>query len=717
MSRFLATIVFPFVVTVAVGLQSCGDDDTVTGEGCPGGCLPGQECNETTGLCEPIQRDSGDDIASDVSEDDAEDTVGVDVGVEDQDVLAEIEEEPLTDAEPSDTDASAEPDATDVPVVEPTAVSSADLTLAPDPPVSISIMWDYPDDQSVFGFEIRVNGEIEATYGTSHARSHRTAGHLPGEVVQVQVLAYNMDGSEQVYAAPAVGEITNPIPDSIIVSPFLSLYLAADGTDSTAQTEALTVFLQYHAADGFDPRVLLYRAGTPVSVPGLTIGFSVGAPSDLLVATVEDGMVTATGPGEMQFDVTCAWSGDAAGEVTTTVDVEVVDPDDGVGAVMLDWQNVTGEIRAVDVAYDGPESETFECLATSQCSYTNLSPGRYVFELSDADNPLNLTVTTKVVYVRAGEETIVGYSETPRVLGANCESIESITGGTVTSSDGATLTIPPGALRMDGSGDVCVTPVGPAGGPWRGRATISPALLPVSYDIEPSDAFFGAGTVLSIPISSEMETLLATDLTVETLASIIIDGSDWLPGPQATLNTVTHRLDVSIEGPGLYSFLMCPLFGDNPGACHIVYGGCVPSQDFEAATNDTPAACGEGDEVVVSTFEVVDASDGEHSSVADAYARAFGLAPGDGATCTAHPCYGMTPCAPDCRGDATLLGCGQQYSGSIESRDSEGVWDPANTLDIIVPMEGVCHQTFEVCSGGCRSDDTPTCARVCRQGY
>lgn len=703
MSRFNSRVAFLSAIVLSFSVPACGDDDAPV---------------------EPAPTDAESDGASDLDEADAGDAVDdgtVEDGTMEDGQVDAVDQQDLAvdtaDAVPDqvETDVIDAPDQSDVPIGPPMAVLNENLTLVPDPPSSFSIEWDYPEDQPVYGFEVHVNGEPDANYGTANARTHRSMGHLPGAVVTVQVLAYNMDGSDMVFADPAVAEITIPTPDSIVVSPFVELYLAAPGTDSAAQIEALTVFLQYDDAVGFSPTVALYEGGVPVADGAVPVTFGVEEITDLLYAIPEDGVVTARAPGEMDFYVAYSWGGDAAGLVSATVHVEVVDPDAALGNIVLVWHDETEELDSIQVDING---DFRTCRADLlPCSYP-VRPGRYILEFSDPDNPLSVLPIAKVVYVYSGEDTIVGYTATSRRLETNCATIVADDGGTVTSADGATLTIPAGALRVIGSRELCLMPLSPTGAPWRGRTEFGPAMLPTSYAITPEEDLFGEGSILSVPITAELEDLLTTDLGVGEVASVNITGSDWLPGPQFEIKTDTDRLEAAISTTGTYSFLTCGVFGDNEGSCRVAYGSCTADQSFEVDSFEQ-ITCGLPASISQSPLEVVDSSDEAFSDVADVFARAYGLITAETAVCIAHPCQGTEPCVSDCLAEATLYGCGSEYSGSIDVRDGDGEWDVQLSFDIIVPTKSACEQTFSVCGDdGCWPHVAPAaCSSSCLTGY
>lgn len=118
----------------------------------------------------------------------------------------------------------------------------------------------------------------------------------------------------------------------------------------------------------------------------------------------------------------------------------------------------------------------------------------------------------------------------------------------------------------------------------------------------------------------------------------------------------------------------------------------------------------------IAYFAVSVAADGEHTTVADAFVRAYGVAPAQNGACAARPCYGTTPCTSNCRATAAPMGCGQRYSGSIQSMNADGDWDLLRSLDIIIAAEGVCHQTYATCGDPCRGDVLPTCTNSCERG-
>lgn len=721
MSRFFGAIFVLSTFVLAVGCSSCGEDDPAP-EACPGGCLPGQQCNETTGECEAAATDADLDATVSPDETDAGDVTGGEDLVEDIPADLADQQDSTTDTPDGGQDedlpdtAADLTDQSDTPVGPPIAIGNENLTLVPEPPVSFSVDWTYPEDQTVHGFEVRINGAVEANYGSTNAHSHRSTGHLPGATVTVVVVAYNLDGADLVYSTPAVAEITLPVPSSIAVTPLVDLFLAAPGTDSAAQTEALTVFLQYDGAVGFSPRVNLYEAGEAVVDSPVPVTFEVDDIAMLLVATVVDGVVTARGAGVMQFEVAYSWGGDAAGEVSTTVNVEVVNPDTPDGTLVLVWHDETDSLSDLEVIING-DSRQCDSEAAS-CSY-DLDPGRYVLEFQDPTNPFSLVPITSIAYVYSGEDTIVGFTATSSLSDTNCQTIVGDDGGTVTSDDGATLTIPAGAMRVSGSREVCLRRLLPSGAPWRGRTGFGPAMFPNAYAVEPDELVFGEGTVLSVPVSAELEGFLGTDLAIGSLASVMIVGSDWLPGPQFELKTDTDRLEADISTTGLYSSLMCPIFGENEGSCRVAYGSCVDDQSYEleVVLQDT---CGEAAEAIVSPLEAVDASDGAISDVANVFARAFGVLPDEDGVCIAHPCNGAEPCSSNCRAEATLSGCGPRYSGSLEVRNGSGEWLSVHSLEIIVPTRTTCEQTFTGCAegAGCWPDvPAASCESVCLRGY
>ena len=733
--------VFPWLLSsillVLAGSMGCSEEPTAPPtDPCGGRCFPGvEECNEETGLCEPIG--SGDvetDLFEDTGQTDVTDTPvdedqGSDVTVDPVDQAEDVPD--VRDAEqgedvPDVSDGSGEDlevgdtDMTDLDLPSDTSfdietvdveVDYVDLRNEPPPAVSalkveidlpeaVNITWTYPAavaDGFVItqntGFELE---EVAILAFSTGGGSMRLPGLVPGQTYQIGVIAFTQDGDVRIDSPLAHRTILVPTPENLVLTPSTTVLGSEPESDEgVGQSEALVATLTYAA----HPPAPLYRAGAAVEA---NVALTFRSDNDNLVTVDSHGVITAAQPGTAT--VTAVYDG-APEPLEAEVFVEVVDSEAPTGTLIVNLSSVDYSPEVL-VLIDGPPSQLVE-IDDNMPLEVALPPGRYEVEVSGSD----FIEVRFVVYVRSGQETIL---DRYLVREESCETIGE-SGGTVEAAAGS-LYFPPFAIREDT--EVCLTTLPSTGSPWRGPTRYSPLMLSQSLVISPRMELFHSAT-LTVELADGLASYLNTELGTTQLQSYVIDLADWQPGPRATLVMgAAPSASMSLDHiGGIISFEGCSQNEPLEGACRVTYDSCSAPETHSVLS--TAPACG----LMADNFELLDLyntiSGSDTHPLIPVVSRTQSVMETRPvyAICRARPCSPEGSC--DCEAVADSLGCGVGFSGEVQQlrRDVGDLqWELVTSWDLFVPNKTVCEQRFDACDGGaatCPEDETADCDAVC----
>ena len=720
-----------FLLLLCLALLGCGEDGNgqqrAETSACPMTCLPGEECNPITHMCElQSTEDQGADIAdmadAQVDLDAADQGVHVDIPDLDEPVedVADISDEdlgPIDTSEP-EADLQIEPemgadDPADEPETPPQPIPPVkDVTVDLRLPEGVLVGW-VPPDEGVSGYRIERDDTLVSELEFPSLVSRVVTGLTPGEMYEFSVQAFVTTPQGRRYSDPVTESIEIPVPEALLLTPMTDLVLGSDATGS-GQTEYLHVAL-YYGSSAVHPWAELIRTG--VKRASAVVTFTSSNDSAATVSSL--GVVRSDEIGTTIINVEYAWHG---GSLEESIDVEVLD---GVKSGLLALSIVVPE-PVVGEGEEEPETPTFsvQVLGPSDVMIPSLEAG---IELKVplyagthhliVSNP-DLGVRRQVLQIVPGNETRV---TVPWMGSEVCQTIDD-DGGTIVAANGAVLDIPGGAIEDDT--EVCITPLAPAEGPRRGPAGTYALTLPESYLISPTDLLLLEPATLAMPVAPDLANFIEIEFDPDVLPVYRYELIQWVAATVGSTGSVLSQdfVNVDLDRLGTYSAQICPGVGSSEDACRIQYDSCQSSRSV-AVSEVTGAAC--GDIVTAFTddhrFTITDVTDIDSPFVADlgaVGARAFGLHGDfvDSAVCPANPCGSGDTCAAQCRATAEVLSCGRGYLGSIERYDGIDGWEAVRDLEILVPVRSSCGRTFEQCAADPCLPTVNQCSATCLEG-
>jgi len=473
------------------------------------------------------------------------------------------------------------------------------------------------------------------------------------------------------------------------------VFLADDDGLGDGQTDDLMVSLTY---EEFPPAVL-YSEGLRRS-NGIAVFESLNEAAAIVGG---EGEVEAVAPGSSPVNITYT-EGDIS--LSDQIVVEVVSGADPDGQIVMTFDSPTlpfdTELR---ILVRGPrDAIAFHRLGN--IFTMDAPPGLYELEAANDDT---IDVRTEVV-VRPGSTVAV---DRTIVEHTSCVLIDDFTGGDITLSDGAVLSIP--AFALDDETEICAAALPGAAMPWRGPLEIQPFLLPTAY------TFSGVGLLanaqvatLTIPVDSD----LVDDLSDDELATWFVDGTTWLTGGRATVDSEADEvvLTLPVLG-GVVAINGCLGTGTELGRCRVRQAPCSSE---ETRFFDSTTVCGAvavlapGDVTLDAELELGTTGYG------DAIAATLSVASSrsEFASCSANPCpFGGGGCT-NCDATASLYSCGVVHNGSVEryGDDTETpAWEGFN-YQLFVPQGTSCEASFGECAAGgdvCPDDIEASCEATC----
>jgi len=756
------------VVSTACSLFACGEDgpaetDTGSTSRCIIPCTADQVCDEVLGICvsnrdgeedvdpgdvteetedteidtpeedveldEEVVEDSDPVDDPDVVENDPDVEPDPDVEVGDLDVEVSDPDVEVTDLDADQSDADSEvgdPDVTDVSdesdagdvneiLVSKVNTMGVDLFL----PEDFVITWAHTVETGTTppsGFLVRWGDGFETQYPSDFTSTSRESGLIPGETYSFEIFAYVGENAEDRTLSEGVSEtLTVPIPTGIALHPVSSV-LGSYGEEpvlgEVGQSLKLTAALTY---PGRDPVTIASRAEFEV----------VDENTHTAMAQVSsNGLVEALAPGHGHVGVSYGWD-DIVLSAEAQLEVAPIYGDTGSVTVLIDTgdSNPEIEVEVFGTGKPGAESRPFDVSMTGNTPslIDDLRPGRHHFRI-EADDYVPFDV---VVNLRAGEDLELNRIMLPF---DSCERIEA-GGGTITASDGATLTVPE---YVTGAVDVCVTALPADAGPWSGPGAIADLLWPTQYHVTlnpiPDTAL---PLELLIPIEDDVADWIANDLSTTSLPTLWRLGGTESLGPAGEIvsgdDGSSLRVRVS-QYNRTVAILACPGVGSQAGSCRVEIDACAADVQFEARPRDDDSNQTEcnanariGGQLDLGNQLVLSESSGSVGSLSDLVNPALGHTLGAWEVqvsypfCTAYSCPAEEP-ECDCIAIVHEVGCGRSYSGSLAISDGTE-WQTLTDFEFTVPDFGSsCGYSYESCDGGecaVQTDRPVTCSSAC----
>lgn len=716
MNKALATSVLGVLVTVA----ACSGEDPQVEPTCIEACIYPLVCEPLTLVCvlDPsadVAVDEGPDTSeSDMGGDEPDiDDLGEEIDADTGDDLAEVREGDVVDAS-EDTDQGGdlaeEPDLSlDADALEaPDAVTCVELTA--HPPEAIIVDWCY-EGTDPSGFEITVDGVPLRTLGFGFIRRDEVQGLEPGGHYEIGVAPFLNVGGERLLGDRVTDTLTLPTPTSIVATPLEHMVLSA----SPAQQEALYVSLDYADDDLVLP---LYEAGLRRTSARLAFEL---VPSDSAIVTVSDGgLVTASQAGQATLTITYSWGDEA---LVSQIQLTVLETESqGLLRLSLRADSELGSFTAPPTLQLIPRSPVDFAQNVNEVATYPLDAGRYALSFNNFDfgeaGARELVDIPVFVDVRPGRTTAV--TRTFVEVDA-CQTLDS-GGGQITASDGAVLTVPADALSEDVR--VCLTPLPPTAGAWRGMSDSNPAALPTSYDVDwPSDVVPDAPFELRVPVDKGLSSMMQNQLlgSATTVPTLEYANLATRLGGRARFtvddDALQDWLSVSVTAPVNLRFSLCPAADDSIGACRFLYTDC--SVDHLVEVDEAVGECGGAAQFDGPIGHLTQDVRADVVDLAGSFAAAFGLLDGFNVfpTCVTDVCVGDT-CSDACAPSAVSYSCGRGYSARLEQLELTLGWTQVRELEVHVPQTPRCGDRFERCGDdACLPEVVPLCSSACFAGY
>ncbi|MCA9565666.1 MAG: hypothetical protein KC561_19345, partial [Myxococcales bacterium] len=315
------------------------------------------------------------------------------------------------------------------------------------------------------------------------------------------------------------------------------------------------------------------------------------------------------------------------------------------------------------------------------------------------------------VYVRPGGTTQITVLLVPE---PECTSVGT-EGGTLTSQNGAELSIPAGALASSTS--ICFGDLPNQAAPWRGPASDhSYALwLPLAFDFDGSSLEFSTPAELRVPVDPGFYRV-ATLLGETAMRGYEIEGDVWRLGPFGELADDGEGPEIVVPLDRLSDNLVFQLgttLGTANNAYRLVVQGCGANSQMVVDTS-MPACL---ETAFLPGNRDFRTSGGDYFAMFER-STSQGRQGRRANSCLADPCPGDN-CTGNCAAIAEFSECGSNYSARIEKR-TNGQWQTTGeSWSVFVPRSLICNRLFDACAAQdvCPSDTDFDCVSSCPTFY